>query len=59
VTIKNAIGKRFTVTITGLKKVYVKPTKATQVYTYTVTKGSKTVSVSADGRTLTKKFSIK
>jgi len=59
VTIKNAIGKRFTVTITGLKKVYVKPTKATQVYTYTVTKGSKTVSVSADGKTLTKKFSIK
>jgi hypothetical protein len=59
VTIKNAIGKKFTVSITGLKKVYVKPTKATQVYTYTVTKGSKTVSVSADGRTLTKKFSIK
>lgn len=59
VTIKNAIGKKFTVTITGLKKVTVKPTKATQVYTYTVTKGSKTVSVSADGKTLTKKFSIK
>lgn len=59
VTIKNAIGKIFTVTITGLKKVKVKPTKATQVFTYTVTKGSKTVSVSADGRTLTKKFSIK
>jgi len=59
VTIKNAIGKNFTVTITGLKKVTVKPTKATQVYTYTVTKGSKTVTVSADGRTLTKKFSIK
>ena len=59
VTIKNAIGKRFTVSITGLKKVTVKPTKATQVYTYTVTKGSKTVTVSADGRTLTKKFNIK
>jgi hypothetical protein len=59
VTIKNAIGKKFTVTITGLKKVTVKPTKAIQVYTYTVTKGSKTVSVSADGKTLTKKFSIK
>jgi len=59
VTIKNAIGKRFTVTVTGLKKVTVKPTKATQVYTYTVTKGSKTVTVSADGRTLTKKFLIK
>jgi len=59
VTIKNAIGKRFTVSITGLKKVTVKPTKATQVYTYTVTKGSKTVTVSADGRTLTKKFLIK
>ena len=59
VTIKNAIGKNFTVTITGLKKVTVKPTKATQVYTYKVTKGSKTVTVSADGRTLTKKFSIK
>ena len=59
VTIKNAIGKRFTVSITGLKKVTVKPTKATQVYTYTVTKGSKTVTVSADGKTLTKKFTIK
>jgi len=59
VTIKNAVGKRFTVSITGLKKVTVKPTKATQVYTYTVTKGSKTVTVSADGRTLTKKFNIK
>ena len=59
VTIKNAIGKRFTVTVTGLKKVTVKPTKATQVYTYTVTKGSKTVTVSADGKTLTKKFLIK
>ena len=59
VTIKNAIGKRFTVTVTGLKKVTVKPTKATQVYTYTVTKGSKTVTVSADGKTLTKKFNIK
>jgi hypothetical protein len=59
VTIKNAIGKSFQVTVTGLKKVTVKPTKATQVYTYTVTKGSKTVTVSADGRTLTKKFIIK
>lgn len=59
VTIKNAIGKTFTVTISGLKKVKVKPTKATHVFTYTVTKGSKTVSVSADGRTLTKKFNIK
>jgi hypothetical protein len=59
VTIKNAIGKSFQVTVTGLKKVTVKPTKATQVYTYTVTKGSKTVTVSADGRTLTKKFTIK
>ena len=59
VTIKNAIGKSFQVTVTGLKKVTVKPIKATQVYTYTVTKGSKTVTVSADGRTLTKKFTIK
>jgi len=59
VTIKNAIGKRFTVTITGLKKLTVTPTKATQVFTYTVTKGVKTVTVSADGRTLTKKFTIK
>jgi hypothetical protein len=59
VTIKNAIGKSFQVTVTGLKKVTVKPTKATQVYTYIVKKGSKTVTVSADGRTLTKKFLIK
>ena len=59
VTITNAIGKAFTVTITGLKKATVRPTKATQTFLYTVTKGVKTVTVSADGRTLTKKFTIK
>jgi len=59
ITIKNAIGKTFSVSITGLRKATVKPTKATQIYTYTVTKGTKTVTVSADGRTLTKKFTIK
>jgi hypothetical protein len=59
VTIKNAVGKTFAVSITGLKKVKVKPTKAAQTFTYTVTKGSKTVTVSADGKTLTKKFNIK
>jgi len=59
VTIKNAVGKTFAVSITGLKKVNVKPTKAAQTFTYTVTKGSKTVTVSADGKTLTKKFNIK
>jgi len=59
VTIKNAIGKSSTVTITGLKKATVKPTSATQVYTYTVTKGAKTVTVVSNGKTLTKKFTIK
>lgn len=59
VTINNAIGKTSTVTITGLKKATVKPTKAVQVYSYTVTKGAKTVTVVANGKTLTKKFTIK
>jgi len=59
IRISNAIGKSFSVSITGLRKVTVRPTKATQTYTYTVTKGTKTVTVSADGRTLSKKFTIK
>jgi hypothetical protein len=59
VVIKNAIGKTSTVTITGLKKATVKPTKATQTYVYTVTKGAKTVVVSSNGIKLTKRFTIK
>jgi hypothetical protein len=59
VTINNAIGKSSTVTITGLKKATVTPTKASQAYTYTVTKGVKTVTVVSNGKTLTKKFTIK
>lgn len=59
VTLANAIGKSSTVTITGLKKATVKPTKASQSYSYTVTKGAKTVTVVSNGKTLTKKFTIK
>ena len=59
VTITNAVGKNSTIAITGSKTVTVKPTKATQVYSYTVAKGSRTVTVVANGKTLTKKFTIK
>lgn len=59
VVINNAIGKTSTVSITGKAKATVKPTKAAQTYSYTVTAGAKTVTVIANGKTLTKKFTIK
>ena len=59
VTINNAIGKTSTVSITGKAKVYLKPTIAKKVLTYTVTKGTKKVVITANGKTLTKTFIIK
>jgi len=59
VTINNAVGKASTIAITGKSRVTVTPTKAVQTYSYTVTKGAKTVTVVSNGKTLTKKFTIK
>jgi len=59
VTINNAIAKKSTVTITGLKAVSVTPTVAKKVLTYTVKKGKITVKVVSNGKTLTKVFTIK
>jgi len=59
VTIKNAVGKSSTITITGKAKVTLTPTSATQVLNYTVTKGVKKVVVVSNGKTLTKTFTIK
>ena len=59
VTINNAIGKTSTISITGKAKVTLKPTVAKKVLTYTVTKGVKKVIVTANGKTLTKTFTIK
>ena len=59
VTINNAIGKTSTVSITGKAKVTLKPTVAKKVLTYTVTKGTKKVVITANGKTLTKTFKIK
>jgi hypothetical protein len=59
VTINNAIGKTSTVSITGKAKVYLKPTIAKKILTYTVTKGTKKVVITANGKTLTKTFIIR
>jgi hypothetical protein len=59
VVINNAIAKKSTVTITGLKAVSVTPTVAKKVLTYTVKKGKITVKVVSNGKTLTKVFTIK
>ena len=59
VTIKNAVGKTSTITITGRAKVTVKPTAATKVLSYTVKKGKITVKVVSNGKTLNKVFTIK
>ena len=59
VTINNAIGKTSTVSITGKAKVYLKPTIAKKILSYTVTKGTKKVVITANGKTLTKTFIIK
>ncbi|MEI8231518.1 MAG: hypothetical protein WCG32_03000 [Actinomycetes bacterium] len=59
VTIKNAIGKTSTISITGKAKVTVKPTTASKVLTYTVKKGKITVKVVSNGKTLTQVFTIK
>ena len=59
VTINNAIGKTSTISITGKAKVTLKPTVAKQVLSFTVTKGTKKVVVTANGKSLTKTFVIK
>lgn len=59
VTINNAVGKTSTVSITGKAKVTLKPTVAKKVLTYAVTKGVKKVIVTANGKTLTKTFTIR
>jgi hypothetical protein len=59
ITINNAIGKTSTISITGKPKVTLRPTVAKKVLTYTVTKGTKKVVITANGKTLTKTFIIK
>lgn len=59
VVINNAVGKTSTVSITGKSKVTLKPTTAKKVLVYTVTKGVKKIVVTANGKTLTKTFTIK
>ncbi|MEY3406619.1 MAG: hypothetical protein RLZZ556_691 [Actinomycetota bacterium] len=59
VTINNAVGKTSTVSITGKAKATLKPTVAKKVLTYSVTKGVKKVTVTANGKTLTKTFTIR
>ena len=59
VTINNAIGKTSTISITGKAKITLKPTVAKKVLTYTLTKGVKKIVVTANGKTLTKTFTLK
>ncbi|MFN5558937.1 MAG: hypothetical protein ACK472_05620 [Rhodoluna sp.] len=59
VVINNAIGKTSTVSITGKAKVTLKPTSSKKVLTYSVTKGVKKITVTANGKTVTKTFTIK
>ncbi|MEY4417812.1 MAG: hypothetical protein RIQ88_250 [Actinomycetota bacterium] len=59
VTIANAIGKSTSISITGKARATVRPTKASQVYSYTVTAGVKTITVVSGLTTVTKKITIK
>jgi translation initiation factor RLI1 len=59
ITINNAIGKTSTITITGRSKVTLKPTVAKKILSYAVTKGTKVVVITANGKTLRKTFVIK
>lgn len=59
VTINNAVGKTSTVSITGRAKATLKPTVAKKVLTYAVAKGVRKVTVTANGKTVTKTFTIR
>jgi hypothetical protein len=59
VTLTNAVKKRSTINITGLRGVAVTPTVSKKGYTYTVKKGKITVKVVSNGKTLTKVFTVK
>jgi hypothetical protein len=59
VTLSNAVSKRSTINITGLRGVAVTPTVSKKAYTYTVKKGKITVKVVSNGKTLTKVFTVK
>jgi hypothetical protein len=59
VTLSNAVKKRSTINITGLRGVAVTPTVSKKAYTYTVKKGKITVKVVSNGKTLTKVFTVK
>ena len=59
VAIANASGKSAAISITGLKKVTEKISVANQAFKYTVTAGTKTVSVVIAGKTYTSKVIVK
>jgi hypothetical protein len=59
VTLSYAKGKKSSITITGLKAASVTPTVDKKAYTYTVKAGKITVKVVANGKTLTKVFTVK
>ena len=59
VAIANASGKSAAISITGLKKVTEKISVANQAFKYTVTAGTKTVSVVIAGKTYTSKVNVK
>jgi hypothetical protein len=59
VAIANATGKSAAISITGLKKVTEKISVANQAFKYTVTAGTKTVSVVIAGKTYTSKVIVK
>lgn len=59
VVITNAVGKPASVSITGRAKATLTPNVARKVVSYTVTKGVRKVTVTANGKTVTKTFTIK
>lgn len=59
VSLNNAIGKKTSINITGVKAASVTPTVAKKAYAYTVKKGKITVKVVSNGKTLTKVFTVK
>ncbi|CAN2184533.1 hypothetical protein MCEMKE14_00378 [Candidatus Nanopelagicaceae bacterium] len=59
VAIANASGKSAAISITGLKKVTERISVANQAFKYTVTAGTKTVSVVIAGKTYTSKVNVK
>jgi len=59
VTLTNAVGKKSTIAVTGLKTAVVTPSSSKKAYAYAVKKGKITVKVVSNGKTLTKVFTVK